>query len=170
MRLSDNGLAFIAAWEEFQAFPYKATKNETYYTWGFGHYGPDVPATGSITRDQALALLRKDVAKAEASVTRWAHPSINQAQFDALVDHVINGGDASIVKDNVPADFDDMVRGGNWPEVRRRLLEFNKQRNPYTKKLEPLLGLTRRTVARQALFDGKTAAEAEAIGRAVKSV
>lgn len=160
MRTSENGLRFIAAWETFQPRPYFATAKEQargLYTWGFGHTGTNPP--NSITRDDAMALLKNDVAYAEDWVNKYAHPSINQAQFDALVDLVINAGPGPIVPDNVANDFDDAVRLGNWASVRATLPLFRKQGG------EVLKGLVRRATGRQALFDGKQWDVAERIGR-----
>lgn len=160
MRLSDNGLRFIAAWETFQARPYFATKTEQargIYTWGYGHTGRNPP--DSITRDDAMALLRRDVSNAEDYVNANAHPSINQAQFDALVDLVINTGPGPILKDDINGDFDDAVRLGNWASVRATLPLFRTQAG------KVLTGLVRRANGRQALFDGKQWDVAERIGR-----
>lgn len=165
MKMSNNGLQFTAAWEDFSPAPYYATaeeKRKGIRTIGFGHVIKPGESFTTITREQGMDLLRKDLASAEASVNKWAHPSITQPQFDALVDHVINAGDASIREDNVKGDFDDMVRFGNWPEVSKRILDFKYQSG------KVLLGLVRRTTGRQALFNGKSAEEAERIGRAVK--
>lgn len=160
MRLSDNGLRFIAAWETFQARPYFATSVERQrgiYTWGYGHTGTNPP--NSITQAEAMALLRKDVAKAEDDVNRYAHPSINQAQFDALVDLAINAGSGSMRPDDVVGDFDDAVRGGDWQKVRATLPQFRMQAG------KVLPGLVRRAAGRVALFDGKQWDVAEKIGR-----
>lgn len=159
-KLSDNGLRFIAAWETFQPRPYFATQKEAQrrlFTWGFGHTGTNPP--DSITRDQAMALLRADVADAEGWVNKYAHPSINQAQFDALVDLVINAGNGPIMPDNIKGDFDDAVRNGDWAAVRATLPLFRKQGG------EVLKGLVRRANGRLALFDGNQWGVAERIGR-----
>ena len=160
MRFSDNGLRFTAAWEAFSPVPYFATKKEQargLYTWGYGHTGTNPPR--SITREEALALLKRDVAYAEDWVNKYAHKSINQAQFDALVDLVINAGPGPIVPDDVANDFDDAVRLGDWAKVRAILPQFRKQGG------EVLKGLVRRAIGRQALFDGKQWDVAEKIGR-----
>lgn len=140
--------------------PYFATKKEQargLYTWGYGHTGTNPPR--SITRAEALELLKRDVAYAENWVNKYAHPSINQAQFDALVDLVINAGPGPIMPDNIANDFDDAVRLGDWAKVRATLPQFRKQGG------EVLKGLVRRAIGRQALFDGKQWDVAERIGR-----
>ena len=62
--ISDNGLQFKKAWEKFRGTAYKATKNEKYWTIGWGHTGPDVYEGQKITEGQGLLLLNRDM--------RWA--------------------------------------------------------------------------------------------------
>lgn len=166
--VSDNGVEFAKRWETFKSRPYYATADEKargIVTWGYGHTGK-VSEAPSWNRDMseadALALLRQDMAKAERKANELVHPVFNQAQFDAIVDVCFNVGIGVILKDNVLGDFDDAVRLGNVSECRRIMGQFIYQNK------KPLLGLRRRTAGRLALFDGKSAAEAEAIGRAVK--
>jgi lysozyme len=162
--MSDNGLKFTAAWEQLQTKAYKATSKEVYFTIGFGHYGPDVKSTDTITSDAAYTLLNKDMAKAVRKADELVHPNFNQAQFDAIVDLCFNVGTGVIEKDNQLNDFDDAVRLGNVSEARRIMGQFIYQQG------KPLLGLKRRTTGRLALFDGKPWDEAEALGRGVKSL
>lgn len=163
--ISDNGVEFARRWETFKAVPYYATDDEKargILTWGYGHTGARAQAPASITEPAALALLRQDMAKAERKANELVHPVFNQSQFDAIVDLCFNVGLGVILKDNILGDFDDAVRLGNVSECRRIMGQFIYQNK------KPLLGLRRRTAGRLALFDGKSAAEAEAIGRAVK--
>lgn len=163
--VSDNGVEFAKRWETFKPVPYYATADEKargILTWGYGHTGTRAQAPARITEPDALALLRQDMGKAERKANELVHPVFNQAQFDAIVDVCFNVGIGVILKDNVLGDFDDAVRLGNVSECRRIMGQFIYQNK------KPLLGLRRRTAGRLALFDGKSAAEAEAIGRAVK--
>lgn len=160
--ISDNGLKFTAAWETFASKAYRATKDEKYLTIGFGHYGPDVKPTDTMTEAEAYLLLKKDMSKAVRKANELVHPIFNQAQFDAIVDLCFNVGTGVIEKDDVLNDFDDAVRLGNVSECRRIMAQFIYQNK------KPLLGLKRRTAGRLALFDGKSWDEAEKIGRAVK--
>lgn len=160
--VSDNGVLFTSLWEQFRDRPYRATTAEEFLTVGFGHYGPDVLAQWVLTREQALDLLKKDMAKASNKAAILASDKFNQAQFDAIVDLCFNVGTGVIEKDAVLHDFDDAVRGGDIVNCRRIMAQFINQNG------SPVLGLKRRTAGRLALFDGKTATEAEAIGRAVK--
>lgn len=47
--------------EQFKGEAYRATKGEEYLTIGYGHYGKDVKEGDTITQEEALDLLRKDV-------------------------------------------------------------------------------------------------------------
>ncbi len=164
MKVSDNGLNFTAAWEKFRSTPYFATEDERrrgIYTWGFGHTGRNPPRI-NITRESAMAILREDLAYAEKKVNEWAHKSITQPIFDALVDLVINAGEEPIRPDKNAGDFDDLVTQGRWDELIVQLEFFRKQSG----KIVP--GLVRRALARQALAKGMNWRDAEAVGRNAK--
>lgn len=47
--------------EGFEDTAYKATKNEEFFTIGYGHYGSDVKENQKITEQQALDLLYSDI-------------------------------------------------------------------------------------------------------------
>lgn len=160
--MSDNGLKFTAAWEDFRGTAYRATPSEKYLTIGYGSYGPHVYEGQKITKGQGLLLLNRDMAKAVRKADELVHSVFNQAQFDAICDLCFNVGTGVIEKDNQLADFDDAVRLGDVAECRRIMGQFVYQKG------RKLLGLQRRTAGRLALFDGKPWREAEAIGRAVK--
>lgn len=157
--MSDNGLKFTAAWEDFRGTAYRATPSEKYLTIGYGSYGPHVKAGKTITPGQGLLLLNRDMAKAVAAVDAAAHHSLTQAQFDAVCDLVFNAGPGVIA---ATTGTGKALRSGDIPILRHKLSQFINQNG------KPLLGLRRRTAGRLALFDGKPWQEAEAIGRAVK--
>lgn len=157
--ISDNGLQFKKAWEKFRGTAYKATKNEKYWTIGWGHTGPDVYEGQKITEGQGLLLLNRDMQWAVKAVDEVAHPSLTQAQFDAVVDLVFNAGTGVIA---ATTGTGKALRSGDIATLRAKLALFINQNG------KPLLGLRRRTAGRLALFDGKPWREAEAIGRAVK--
>ena len=94
--ISENGLHFTAAWETFKGQAYKATKDEKYLTIGYGHYGADVKEDDTITEQEALELLKKDMAKAVAAVDAAAALTLTQPQFDAVCDLVYNAGSGVI--------------------------------------------------------------------------
>ncbi len=156
--ISDNGLHFTAAWEQFRGTAYKATKNEKYWTIGFGHYGADVKEGQKITEGQALILLNKDMTAAVRAVDAAAPPSLNQSQFDAMVDLVFNVGPGVIAASTGTGKA---LREGNIGVLRQKLPQFINQNG------KPLLGLRRRATGRLALFDGMLWPQAEKVGRDV---
>lgn len=157
--ISDNGLKFTAAWEQFRGTAYRATPAEKYLTIGYGHYGSDVKEGQKITEGQALILLNRDMAAAVKAVDAVAHPSLTQAQFDAVVDLVFNAGPGVIAPNTVTGQA---LRAGDVKTLRAKLALFINQNG------KPVLGLRRRVAGRLALFDGKPWQEAEKIGRDVK--
>lgn len=157
--MSDNGLKFTAAWEDFRGTAYRATPSEKYLTIGYGSYGPHVYEGQKITKGQGLLLLNRDMAKAVAAVDAAAHHSLTQSQFDAVCDLVYNAGAGVIA---ATTGTGKALRSGDIATLRAKLALFINQNG------KPLLGLRRRTAGRLALFDGKPWQEAEAIGRTVK--
>lgn len=157
--ISDNGLHFTAAFEQFRGTAYRATPAEKYLTIGYGSYGPHVKEGQKITEGQALILLNRDMATAVKAVDAVAHPSLTQAQFDAVVDLVFNAG-AGVIASNTGTG--QALRAGDVKTLRAKLALFINQNG------KPVLGLRRRVTGRLALFDGKPWQEAEKIGRAVQ--
>lgn len=160
--VSDNAVEFARRWETFKPVPYYATAKEKargILTWGYGHTGTRAQAPASITEPDARALLRQDMAEAERQVDAVAHPLVTGPYFDAMVDLVFNAGPKVIGADTGTGQA---LRRGDIATLRTKLPQFIYQGG------KVMLGLRRRATGRLALFDGKTAAEAEAIGRAVK--
>lgn len=157
--ISNNGLKFTAAFEQFRGTAYRATPAEKYLTIGYGSYGPHVKPGQKITEGQALILLNRDMAAAVKAVDAVAHPSLTQAQFDAVVDLVFNAGAGVIASTTGTGKA---LRAGDVKTLRAKLALFINQNG------KPVLGLRRRVAGRLALFDGKPWQEAEKIGRAVQ--
>jgi lysozyme len=160
--VSDNGVEFARRWETFKPVPYYATAKEKkrgILTWGYGHTGTRAQAPASITEPDALALLRQDMAEAERQVDAVAHPLITGPYFDAMVDLVFNAGPKVI---GAATGTGQALRRGDIATLCTKLPQFIYQGG------KVMLGLRRRATGRLALFNGKSAAEAEAIGRAVK--
>lgn len=160
--VSDNAVEFARRWETFKPVPYYATAKEKergILTWGYGHTGTRAQAPASITEPDALALLRQDMTHACVIVDAAAHPLITGPYFDAMVDLVFNAGPKVIGADTGTGQA---LRRGDIATLRTKLPQFIYQGG------NVMLGLRRRATGRLALFNGKSAAEAEAIGRAVK--
>lgn len=136
MRVSETGLDLIKSFEGLRLIAYKPVKAETYYTIGFGHYGPDVLPGMHITYEQALDLLRKDIQKYEThvslsdSVYHWT-----QNEFDALVSFAFNVGSITQLtakntrtKAQIAAKMLLYVKGSGKPLpglIRRRIKEHD---------------------------------------------
>lgn len=93
MKISENGLNLIISFEGFCPNATKAVKTEKYYTIGYGHYGKDVEENQSITKEQALKLLKKDIKRFETKVMKYNDCyNFTQNEFDALVSFAYNVG------------------------------------------------------------------------------
>lgn len=96
MKLSDNGLELIKKFEGCRLTAYKCFSHEKYYTIGYGHYGADVKAGQTITQQQAVELLKKDVARFEKAVNKIQQVKGLQNAFDALVSFSYNCGEGNL--------------------------------------------------------------------------
>lgn len=93
MEISENGLNLIIAFEGFCPKATKAVKTEKYYTIGYGHYGKDVVENQTITKEEALILLKKDIKRFETKVMKYNNCyNFTQNEFDALVSFAYNVG------------------------------------------------------------------------------
>ena len=95
MEISKEGIALIKKFEGLKLEAYKAVTTEKFYTIGWGHYGADVSAGMTITKKEADALLKKDLAKYGQAV-RNLNQKWTQNEFDALVSFTYNCGAANL--------------------------------------------------------------------------
>ena len=65
-------------------------------TIGYGHTGIDVYEGMTITEPQAEELLRKDLQRFEAAVTRLINRELTQHEFDAIVSFAFNVGTGAL--------------------------------------------------------------------------
>lgn len=94
VKTSDTGLAFIAAQEGFVDHPYQDIAG--IWTIGFGHVmRHNETFLNPISRDVGLALLRGDLAIAEAAVNGHVAVPLTQPEFDACVSMAFNCGGAA---------------------------------------------------------------------------
>lgn len=80
-------------------------------TIGYGHTGPDVFITDTITQTEADNLLAVDLHHAESAIYSLVHVAVNQNQFDALVSLIYNigagaFGDSTVLRDLNMLDYD----------------------------------------------------------------
>jgi len=87
---SANGLALTEAYEGCVLTTYDDVVGVP--TIGYGHTGPDVTPGLTITQQQASDLLMQDVGWAVDCVNESVTVTINQNQFDAMVDFTFNVG------------------------------------------------------------------------------
>ncbi len=90
--ISPQGLALITRFEGFSAIPYRCPAG--ILTIGYGHVvgvGEQFPAEG-ISEDQAQALLKIDVEKAQRAVERLIKTALSEGQTAALVSFTFNLG------------------------------------------------------------------------------
>ena len=93
MKISENGLNLIISFEGFCPKATKAVKTEKYYTIGYGHYGKDVDENQTITKEEALTLLKKDMKRFETKVMKYNNCyNFTQNEFDSLVSFAYNVG------------------------------------------------------------------------------
>ncbi len=98
MRVSSGMIELLKDFEASGRFEPKAYKCPAgVWTIGYGHTGKDVYAGLVINKEQAEALLRKDVAVAEVAVEKAiGRTKLTQWQFDALVSFTFNLGSANL--------------------------------------------------------------------------
>lgn len=136
------GLALIKNWEGCRLTAYKPVPTETYWTIGWGHYGPDVRQGDTITQAEADALLASDCQRFADAVDDPANvpltASLNANQRDALISFAFNCGAGNLRT---------LCRG-------RTLAQICEAMSLYTKSGgKSLLGLERRRAAEQRLFE-----------------
>lgn len=94
-QISDAGAAFIADYESFSATAYRGADSQN-LTIGYGHVivsGDGLNANSVLTKEQALALLKKDLSSRVSTVNSLTSGiSLKQCQFDALVSFQFNTG------------------------------------------------------------------------------
>jgi lysozyme len=140
-KYSANGLALTEKFEGLRLDAYQDSVGV--WTIGYGHTGPDVHPALTITQEQAEILLAADIAWAAACVNKAVKSSINQNQFDALVDFTFNLGCASLVQSSLLR----LVNAGDFAGAAQQFLRWNKAKG------QVLRGLTLRRQAEMDLFN-----------------
>jgi lysozyme len=140
MRISSAGLGLIKEFEGLRLKAYKCPAGVL--TIGYGHTSaagePKVLPGMMISRDEAEAILKRDMVQYENGVRSQVTSAITQGQFDALVSFAYNAGVGALQRstllkrvnagkiDEVPAEFMKWTRGGGKELpglVRRRRAE-----------------------------------------------
>ena len=156
MDLSSAGVELIKHWERLRliAYPDPAT-NGAPWTIGWGHTG-DVRPGDTITQAEAERLFRSDVAETVVAVNMLIdNAKVPQHEFNALVSFAFNVG-PDIDDDLLPEGLGDstllrLYRAGDVKGAAAEFMKWNRAGKPR----RPMLGLTRRRVAEQAMFLGR---------------
>jgi lysozyme len=99
MKISEKGLTLIKGFEGLELKAYRCPAGVL--TIGYGHTGMDVLVGQVITEAKATELLRRDMARFEAAVSRYVTRPLRQNQFDALVSLCYNVGEGNLWKSTV---------------------------------------------------------------------
>lgn len=140
--IGEAGLALIKRFEGCRLKAYKPVKTETYWTIGWGHYGPDVKEGQVITQAEADAMLVTDCQRFADAVDSPSNvpltAQLNANQRDALISFAFNCGAGNLRT---------LCKGRTLPEIRDAMALYNKSGG------KVLPGLVRRRAAEQVLFD-----------------
>lgn len=140
--IGEAGLALIKRFEGCRLKAYKPVSTEKYWTIGWGHYGPDVKESQTITQAEADAMLVTDCQRFADAVDNSKNcpltAQLNANQRDALISFTFNCGEGALRT---------LCKGRTLPEIRDAMTLYNKAGGA------TLPGLTRRRAAEQALFD-----------------
>ena len=176
MKTSADGIAVMHAFEgcKLRAYPDPATGGKP-WTIGFGDTGPDVVPGLVITQQQADQRFSGRLeTEFEPIVNAAVKVPITQRQFDALVSIVYNTGPGAADKPGRPGRDGIVTLRSGQPSTLLRMLNQGERAAAADAFLSwnrangaVMLGLRRRRAAERALFLGKPAAEALAIGWAV---
>lgn len=103
MHISSHAIALIQNYEGLRTTAYKALKNESGWTLGYGHHGPDVKPGMVCTEQWAYEQLKRDLRQVEhqlISALNADEIEVTQGQFDALCSLLFNlsGGIRRLVK------------------------------------------------------------------------
>lgn len=122
--------------------------------WGNTRYidGTKVKEGDKITKEQAEAIFQHHLTQFGEGVDAVVKQVINQDQFDALVSFAYNVGLGNFGTSSL---LKKVKKNPNDPTIEAEFLRWNKGRNPETKKLEVLNGLTKRRQSEADLYFGK---------------
>lgn len=140
MITSDRGIALIKE--------YEGLRLETYddgggiWTIGVGHTGTDVTPGLMIDEDEAIRLLKSDLATAEGCVDESVEVELSQQQFDALVSLVFNIGCRAFQASTLLR----LLNAGSYEAAAKQFQRWSKDNG------RVLPGLVRRRAAETELF------------------
>lgn len=146
MKASDKCIELIKRFEGFSAIPYKCPAGVWTIGYGSTRYADGktvTPADTPISESQAIHILYATLTTYEDAVNRYVSRSINQNQFDALVDFAYNAGAQNLRTST-------LLKKLNGGDIAGASKEFTKWVYANGKVLN---GLMKRRLAEQALFN-----------------
>lgn len=150
MRVTQEGLDLIRRFEGFRGEAYRDAVGV--WTIGYGHTtmaGPPRVTPGlRLSREEAAAILARDVEKFSVGVRQAVTVPLNEAQFSALVSFAYNVGLGALRSSSVLK----AVNAGDFAAVPQRLALWVKAGG------RALPGLVKRRAAEGALFSGGVSA------------
>ena len=117
-RINQAGIDLIRHYEGCRLSAYLCPAGK--WTIGVGHTGPEVHQGQTITEEQAMALLHKDLAWAEAAVERLITVPLTDNQFAALVSFTFNVGAAALEKSTLRQH----LNAGDYDAVPEQLMRW----------------------------------------------
>jgi lysozyme len=154
MRISASGLAFIADEEGFVATVYHDVAGVP--TIGFGHVmRPGDPTV--VSRDEAMVILKHDVATAESAVNHDVKLNLLQPEFDALVSFTFNLGSGALASSGLLTHLND----GDTLAAAREFPKWCHAR--VNGELIIVDGLFHRRIREAAMFLGMSVADARVV-------
>jgi GH24 family phage-related lysozyme (muramidase) len=167
---SDAMVKHLKQFEALRLKAYKPTKNEKYYTIGYGHYGKDVKPNMTITEQQAEELFRNDLKRFENAVNKHVKVDITQNQFDALVSFTYNVGESALAKSTLLKK----LNAGDYQGASEEFKKYDKQTKRDKKGkpikdakgkniVETLAGLTKRRKYESDLFKSDIGTNTKAV-------
>jgi lysozyme len=142
--ITQQGLALIKRFEGFSRTIYLDAAGLP--TIGYGHLlrpGEAEMFAGGISEEAGIALLIKDVQKAEQAVLRLIHVPLSEGQFDALVSFTFNLGSGALQRSTLRRKVNREEHADVPPEFMRWVWAGGRK----------LRGLIRRREAEAALYE-----------------
>jgi lysozyme len=163
MKLSQKGEKTLIQEEGFKSEPYLCSAGKP--TIGIGHRIKAGERFTTLTFDQAIQLMRQDIAPIEAFINNYM-PKLTQNQFDALVMFIFNIGETRFLNSSVfsyikDRNFEEATKPwAKWINVTEEVKDpvtGEKVKDPVTgeinKKLVPVEGLIKRRAVEINLFN-----------------
>jgi lysozyme len=139
-KINQEGLNMVMSFEGLRLTAYQDSVGV--WTIGWGHTGPDVKPGLTITRDKAESLLRQDLSRFEAGVSRLVKAPISSNQFSALVSFSYNVGLGALGSSTLLR----LLNQGNYQGAADQFPVWDKAGG------QVLAGLAKRRAAERALF------------------